>query len=219
MKPTQWRTPGPVTTGWMKQFRYFVKMYERIKDVSGDVVECGLGKGGTFSMLAYLVGSEELPQKRLLWGFDSFEGWPEPTEWDRSPRNPQKGEWKVSEEEVRKLLEDSEIFKVFPGLRMEIIPGFFAESLPRFPQERTIAFLHLDCDLYPSYRDALAHLFPRVAEGGIVLFDEYREFSKTYGGAEKWPGATRAIDDFFSSLLYIIEYCAETKKYYVIKHL
>lgn len=217
MRPTQWTTPEAVTVGWMRQFRYFIKMYEYIRWVPGDVVECGLGRGGTFSMLACLIGSEESSLGRLLWGFDSFEGWPEPTEWDRSPRNPQRGEWKVPEGEVRKLLEDSEIFKAFPKLEVEIVPGFFADSLPLFPQDRSIAFLHLDCDLYISYRDALANLFPRVAEGGIVLFDEYKEFSRTYGGAEKWPGATKAIDDYFAGTPYRIQYYPETKKYYVIK--
>lgn len=218
--PPQWSMPYAVTVGWMRQFRYFVRMFEKIKNVKGDVVECGLGQGSTFAMLAYLTGGEPHQRPRILWGFDSFEGWPEPATYDQSPRNPQKGDWKVEEEEVRKRLEDSKIFQEFPELEIRIVRGFFSETLPYFP-DRPIAFLHADVDLYPSYRDVLTYLFPKVAEGGLVLFDEYREFPQSapyHGAIEKWPGATKAIDDYFSSLPYQVQYYGETKKYYIVKH-
>ena len=92
-EPTQWTTEHPVPVGWMKQFRYFLTLFEKISNLSGDVVECGIGEGNTFSMFAYLVGSEG--SKRMLWGFDSFEGFPEPDPKDASPRDPKKGEWKI----------------------------------------------------------------------------------------------------------------------------
>lgn len=223
----QWTTKGfVVPISWMKQFRYFTKMYEQIKDVEGDVVECGLGEGSTFSMLAYLVGSENIHRiswdrlSRTLWGFDSFEGWPEPTTYDASPRNPQKGEWKVPEEVIFERLEKSNIIKEFPWLEIEIIKGFFSETLPYFP-DRKIAFLHIDADLYPGYFAALLSLFPKVSNGGIVLFDEYKEFpnSPEYGNGsiEKWPGCTKAVDEYFKNLPHRIQYWPETKKYYVVK--
>lgn len=96
--PTQWQTASPVLVGWMRQFRYFIFLYDDLirRDIMGDIVECGLGEGNTFAMLAYLMGSENRQLPRTLWGFDSFEGWPEPDASDTSPRNPQKGEWKVT---------------------------------------------------------------------------------------------------------------------------
>ena len=51
-----------------------------------------------------------------------------------------------------------------------------------------IALLHLDVDLYQSYKDCLTHLFPKVASGGVILFDE-RE-------SETYPGGKKAIDEF-----------------------
>jgi hypothetical protein len=195
-------------------------MFEMIRSISGDVVECGLGEGNTFAMLAYLIGSEGLEPPRTLWGYDSFEGWPKPSVYDASPRNPQKGEWRVSEEIIQRRLKESLITEKFPDLNIRIVKGFFRKTLPEFP-DRTIAFLHIDADLYEGYYDALSYLFPKVTEGGIVLFDEYREFPNrleyNYGKIEKWPGATKAIDDYFSSFPYQIQYYQETKKYYVIK--
>ncbi len=228
--PTQWATPVPPKVGWMRQFRYFIKRYESIRYVAGDVVECGLGEGNTFLMLAYLVGSEwpdsqirALP--RVLWGFDSFEGWPDPTKDDQSPRNPQKGEWRVSQEMILERLAASSIPQEFPDVMIRIVPGFFASTLQDFP-ERPIAFLHIDCDLYTGYRDVLTALFPKVAKGGVVLFDEYKEFPPLpeydYGRIEKWPGATKAIDEYFADSpyairSYLINHWPGSRKYFVIK--
>ena len=217
--PTTWATNSPVPVGWMREFRYFLKLYYLYKGTTGDIVECGLGEGNTFAMLAYLIGSET-SQKRTLWGFDSFEGWPEPTPWDASPRNPQKGEWRINEEMVQKRFEDSGIYKEFPGLDIRITKGFFNQTLPHFPA-RQIAFLHIDADLYPGYRDALTNLFPKVAIGGIVAFDEYKRFPNRseygYGTIEKWPGCTKAVDEYFANRPEQLHYDEETGKYYVVK--
>jgi len=203
----------------MRQFRYFTRLYDRIHRVDGDVVECGLGEGNTFSMLAYLVGGEERQHARALWGFDSFQGWPEPDPADASPRNPQKGEWKVSEEMIERRFEESGIYKEFPKLDVHVIKGFLSETLPDFPA-RPIAFLHIDVDLYSGYRDALRYLFPKVARGGLVLFDEYKEFHREdplYGDKEKWPGCTKAVDEYFKGRQEKLNRCPETKKYYAVK--
>ncbi|MEK9182887.1 MAG: TylF/MycF/NovP-related O-methyltransferase [Patescibacteria group bacterium] len=218
--PTQWATNSPVPVGWMCQFRYFLKLYNMIKGVRGDFVECGLGEGNTFAMLAYFIGSEDNQLSRTLWGFDSFEGWPEPAASDASPRNPQKGEWKVNEGMIRQRFEESGIYKGFPDLDVRITKGFFNVTLPYFPA-RQIAFLHIDADLYPGYHDALINLFPNVSVGGIVAFDEYKEFPNKpeYGNGqiEKWPGCTKAVDEYFEGRPEKIQYDPETKKYFVMK--
>lgn len=212
--PTQWATVNPVPVGWMRQFRYMAELYDKIRDIPGDVVECGLGEGNTFAMLAYLAGSENAGRK--LWGFDSFEGWPEPTEFDKSPRDPHKGEWKVSEEMVKRRLEESGLIREYPRLKIEITKGFLGETL-QFPGTVQIALLHLDVDLYAGYRDGLEYLFPKVVVGGLVLFDEYKEFPPDYNGIEKWPGCTKAVDDYFRGCPERIQYDAEAKKYWLQK--
>jgi len=217
--PTPWGNQAVVTAGWMRQFEYLLKLYDKIIEVSGDIVECGIGMGGTFSMLAYLIGRENRSPKRILRGFDSFEGWPEPDVSDRSWRQPQKGEWKVPQEYVETVLEKSEIREAFPDVQIEFIPGFLGDTLPLEKKKGyAIAFLHLDVDLYPSYRDGLTYLFPLVSPGGIVCFDEYKEFSsKEYPEEEKWPGATKAIDEYLSPRGYTPTYNPLVKKYFIVK--
>ena len=219
-EPTQWTTEHPVPVGWMKQFRYFLSLFNKISNIQGDIVELGIGEGNTFTMLAYMVGSEETSFKRRLLGFDSFEGFPEPDVKDVSPREPQKGEWKISEDMVHKRLEKSGILKTYPSLDFKITKGFLNEILPKFPESQ-IAFLHIDVDLYSGYRDALFHLFPKVASGGVILFDEYKDFpvEPLYGNGsiDKWPGCTQAVDEYFKDRPEKIQYYPEMKKYYVIK--
>lgn len=71
-----------------------------------------------------------------------------------------------------------------------ISPSFGVRWPSPFPayDGGAIALLHLDVDLYESYKTALDWLWPFVSPGGIVTFDEYR--------SEAFPGATRAIDEF-----------------------
>ncbi len=67
--------------------------------------------------------------------------------------------------------------------------GFFATTLPQYAKHR-FCFIHLDCDIYQSYRDTLAFFYPRITSGGIILFDEYND--------PPWPGCNRAVDEFLS---------------------
>jgi hypothetical protein len=204
--------------GFMNQFTYFEFLFDQIKDIPGVVVECGTGVGGSLSMLVNLASRRNVIVKVI--GFDSFEGWPEPDPVDISPRNPQKGEWKFTETELREVIVKWNLPKYAPDIEVEIIGGFLGETLPKFP-EKQIVFLHLDLDLYEGYRDALRYLYPMVVSGGIIAFDEYKEFPKgaEYGEGtiEKWPGCTKAVDEFFRGMGYTIKYYPPTKKYYIVK--
>src|SRR3989344_5450284 len=78
--------------GAVTKFLYFKRMLGSVSGVDGDVVECGVGKGVSTQILVLLLNNEN--KGRKFWGFDSFEGFPEPTKEDASYRNPKKGEWK-----------------------------------------------------------------------------------------------------------------------------
>ncbi len=190
---------------------YLERMYERIEKVKGDVVECGVGKIGTFKILASLVEKEGA--HRTLWGFDSFEGFPEPSPEDASLRNPKKGEWKSLEaEDVPKFLAISHIDESFIAQRVKVVKGFFQDSLPK-NTIGPIALLHLDVDLYDSYKTCLHYLFPKVSQGGVVLFDEYMNLNEQ----ERFPGAKKAIDEYFESSGYKLQRDKLSGKYFLVK--
>lgn len=220
--PSNWDSGDPVKTGWLDQYEYFREIFQKISSISGAVIECGLGLGDSFIMLANHIGRENAEAPRELFGFDSFEGWPAPTSYDESPRNPQKGEWAYPQEDFEARVTEAGIYKRFPNLKVVITPGFLADSLPS-SKAPEIALLHIDVDLYEGYRDALQYLFPHVAPGGVVMFDEYRYFSTRPGyivggkQIEKWPGCTKAVDDYFADRPEKPTYHDATRKFYVVK--
>ncbi|MEX1112768.1 MAG: TylF/MycF/NovP-related O-methyltransferase [Candidatus Andersenbacteria bacterium] len=200
-------------------YDYFSQRYAAIADVPGAVVECGLGLGVSFVMLGHLVGKEG--KGRTLYGCDSFEGWPQPSETDsQSPRKPKRGEWAVPEEHFLERLKHSMLQEKYPELKIELVRGFYDQSLPDFPDE-PIAFLHADCDLEPSYKAVLENLWPKVSVGGVVLFDEYLEFPQReeygFGTISKWPGAYKAISEFFAGRPEKVQHDPLVDKYFVVK--
>ncbi len=192
---------------FMSYFEYFLFLYSFINGKKGDFVECGIGKGRTFLILSYLARKES----RNLMGFDSFRGFPQPSDEDSSSRTPQKGEWSgISPHDIKILLLNNGIGKTFVEENIRFYEGYFQETLPSYDGE--IAFLHLDVDLYDSYKICLESLYDRVVPGGVICFDEYSEVK------ERFPGAEKAIDEFFAKRPETrIEYYKPFNKFFAIK--
>lgn len=164
--------------------------------VEGDIVECGVWRGGS-AMLAAMTLAERGDVDRRVWLYDTFEGMPAPgpmdaigaegedphAEWasrDAGDHN----EWCHSPlEEVQANMRATG----FPLERIEFVAGKVEETIPATSPER-IAVLRLDTDWYESTRHELAHLYPRLAPGGVLLIDDYGH----------WDGARRAVDEFLA---------------------
>jgi O-methyltransferase len=136
--------------------------------IPGDVVECGVWRGGAAILAKYVLDS--LAADRNVWLCDSFEGLPAPTMqqdhgYDFTPTNDYLG---VSKETVEahfrrfSLLDD----------RVRFVKGFFKDSLPGVAINQ-IAVLRLDGDLYESTIQCLDNLYHKVVAGGYVIIDDY----------------------------------------------
>ena len=194
-------------TYWNNHFKHLSE-----NNLEGDIVECGVGNGQTLSYILFnLIYNEKHNNKKYI-GFDSFEGFPEPSDQDNSPRNPKKGDWDHSNEEfVINNLNDLG-FKENHYKKIKFIKGFYERT---FQQEKDnitkISLLHIDCDLYSSTRISLETWFDKVEKNGIIVFDEY------LNTATDFPGAMKAIDDFLGEYKNQIKICPYTKQYYFIK--
>ncbi len=69
--------------------------------------------------------------------------------------------------------------------------GFIPETFMGLQVER-ICWAHVDVDIYQSVRDCISYIYPRLAAGGFLLFDDY--------GFPSCPGARRAVDEAFLDL-------------------
>lgn len=62
--------------GQIPKLMYWRDQLEKVKDVEGDIVECGVSIG--HGALCFLLLSEFIGVERTYYGFDSFEGFPVP---------------------------------------------------------------------------------------------------------------------------------------------
>ena len=188
---------------------YFQKTMSSVDHIDGCFLEAGFGHGQSARTIVDLMNKNEI-KKRNIWLCDSFEGFPEPTIHDESPRNPKKGEWKVSPYpafQIKKSI-DTEV---------KVIKGYFEDTIPSKYTGGQIAILHLDCDLYNSYKVCLEGLYDKVQPGGLILFDEYRSPVQL----RNYPGASIAIDEFFKNRQINAEICmaewTKVQKFYMLK--
>jgi hypothetical protein len=164
-----------------------IELLERTANLNGDIAECGVWRGRT--LIAMGLYLQQHGATTRIWGFDSFHGFDASIERDVKLGGAETHEKKVggfsntSYDLVQRKL------NAFRLNNVRVEPGWFQVSLPRC-QDRTFRFVHLDCDIYESYRTCLAFFYPRVSPGGIILFDEYND--------PAWPGANQAVDEFFA---------------------
>jgi O-methyltransferase len=177
------------------------RLAQRIEDerISGDVVECGVYKGGTAAILARSATRSPLP--RTVWLFDTFQGMPPATTADGPEAPSWVGSLSSSPARVQRLLR-----RTGADLsRVRIIPGLFQDTFPslRIPQ---IALLNIDADWYESIKLCLETFYNAVVPRGFISIDDY--------GA--WPGCRRAVDEFFQShsLSYPLQPVDETARWF-----
>ena len=195
---------------WLRRFMHFVDLLRQIREIDGDIVECGVGPGR--ALFEFSVISAALDRPRRIYGFDTFEGLPDPAREDGAANARRGGIWRYSREHVRDALKLAGLDEGFVSSAITLVQGDFARTLPRYRERADrngIAFLHIDADLYASYRTALECLYEDVVPGGIIAFDEYMD--------DAWPGATRAVDEFFANLPERVVKSPTSHQWYVVK--
>ncbi|MGW6359819.1 TylF/MycF/NovP-related O-methyltransferase [Streptomyces sp. NPDC055092] len=161
-------------------------------DIPGDIVECGVWRGGSMQACAKALLSQG-DTERGLYLFDTYEGMTPPTEEDL------RRDGKSAEELLAAQGKDRPIWAVatlddvksgfrdvpYPENRLHFVQGKVEDTVPRQAPEQ-IAILRLDTDWYASTKHELEHLYDRLVPGGILLIDDYGY----------WQGSRQAVDEF-----------------------
>lgn len=162
-----------------REIQVILRELTRTQDVPGDVVEFGCYVGTTSVHLAQALKGTD----KQLWLYDSFAGLPEKRVEDESPAGEQfrAGELLATKKELIRNLKQANV-------PMPIITkGWFSDLTTQdVPDE--ISFAYLDGDYYDSILDPLKLIWPRLAEGAIVVIDDYAN--------EALPGAAKAVDEW-----------------------
>jgi len=161
--------------------------------IEGDVVECGVWRGGSMQAAARTLISLD-DTDRDLYLFDTYEGMPPPSDRDvRHDGRPAQALLAASPRQGSKVWAVATLGDVregfarvpYPAEQVHFIKGRVEDTIPDGAPER-ISILRLDTDWYESTRHELEHLYPRLSPGGVLLLDDYGY----------WKGARKATDEF-----------------------
>lgn len=163
-----------------------LQIAEQVLHVDGCIVECGVWKGGMVAGIADILGP-----LRNYYLFDSFQGLPDATNVDGeaaiSWQNNKNSESYYNNCSASKQWA-IEAMNITGEKKVNLVEGWFTETLPHFKNDEKIALLRLDGDWYESTMTCLDNLFDRVANNGIIIIDDYYT----------WDGCSRAVHDFLS---------------------
>ncbi|MGE5638521.1 MAG: TylF/MycF/NovP-related O-methyltransferase [Clostridia bacterium] len=162
--------------------------------IAGDIVECGVWRGGSMMLVAHAL-QHFGDSSRELYLYDTFAGMTEPEDVDIDmDGNPMKPFWEQARRDGKVIGFGGVLDEVMSNLRGTGYPeaqtffveGDVLETIPAYLPER-IALLRLDTDWYKSTFHELTHLYDLLVPNGVLIVDDY--------GWNK--GSRKATDDFF----------------------
>ncbi len=147
----------------------------------GDLLEIGSWRGGSGAVLAAAMQRDA---GRRLFLADTFAGVVKASSRDTYYKGGEHAN--TSPELVRSLLDGMGLDNV------ELLVGTFPDETGHAVEECLFALCHIDVDVYQSARDAFLWVWPRLVEGGVVVFDDYGFY-----GCE---GVTACVEEVASEL-------------------
>lgn len=163
----------------------------KINNIEGDIVECGVWKGGNiYGIVEYLY---ENNIERRVWLYDTFGGMTPVTKEDIDFNGNSGKIWEnqcfCSLEDVQNLLKSSKynqnLIKYVKGDICQTLN--FNENIPN-----KISLLRLDTDWYLSTKKELEVLYPHLVKDGILIVDDYGH----------WNGSRKAFDEYFGQISF-----------------
>jgi hypothetical protein len=171
--------------------------YVVANDIAGDLVECGVWRGGsamTMALQLRALGVED----RQLWLYDTFDGMTAPTAVDVDTHSGRSADqvlstttkvagynaWCIASlDDVRANM----VSTGYPIQNVHFKAGDVAVTLRDDPPHQ-VSLLRLDTDWYESTKVELEVLFPALVPGGVCIIDDYGD----------WEGARGAVDGYFA---------------------
>ncbi|HET7434485.1 MAG TPA: TylF/MycF/NovP-related O-methyltransferase [Thermoanaerobaculia bacterium] len=177
--------------------------------LDGDLAECGVWEGATLVPTALYLRQHRIGKR--IHGFDSFVGFDASIAKDLElggAEDPTKRVGGFSNTSL--ALVQSKLRRFGVQDVVTLYDGFFKETLPR-AADQTFCFVHLDCDIYESYKTTLEFFYPRMVRGGVILLDEYDD--------PPWPGCNLAVDEFLAGKPETLRVARSHNqlKYYLVK--
>jgi len=164
--------------------------------IEGDLVECGVWKGGSSMLMALMLKKYGIRDKKIYL-YDTFEGMSEPSSIDKTIKGVSASTLldKEKKEKENFVLCHSPIEEVkntlfstgYPQENLIFVKGKVEDTLLEHVPGR-ISVLRLDTDWYESTKIELQILYPLLSEKGVLIIDDFGH----------WEGAKKAVMEYFS---------------------
>lgn len=180
-------------------------LFEKIKNIQGSIIECGVYNGNGVFSWAHLSSIIEPVGGffREIYGFDTFEGFPSVHSKDKKKIKWKSGDLKSGSnfDEINNAIKlfDKNRF-LSQKSKIKLIRGDFNKTGEKFIKKNPhllISLLFLDFDIYEPTKKALEIFLPRMSKGSIIVFDQINH--------EMWPGETIALLEKMNIKKYKIE--------------
>ncbi len=177
-------------------------------------MECGVWMGGNLILMRKFA-NQFFPEK-IVFGYDTFDGMPAPTDDDVDFRGNKAAEVMRSSpktEVIANIHAIAGINTVTKNLtecsateKTKLIQGPVEQTLlveANLPE--SIAILRLDTDWYESTKVELEVLYPRLVSGGVLIIDDYGHYM----------GAKKAVDEYLKTDDIWLQYIDHTCRIYI----
>lgn len=170
--------------------------------VKGELVECGVWKGGCVMVMA--MSQMQCDTNRNIYLYDTFEGMTEPKS-DKDEQEVKQTYNKILTGEYKRgydnwhgenkwafcpldAVKENVSLTKYPEEKIFYVKGDVLETLDGEIIPESISILRLDTDWYNSTKKELEVLFPKVSIGGFIVIDDYMWYR----------GARTATDEFLN---------------------
>lgn len=189
-------------------------LYNQVKDVPGDIVECGVFKGSGILTWLKLKKIFTPNSFRKIIGFDFFDTnslLNSLSGNDRLRMSELFGERHYQHDEAaEQLLRDKIATAGFASSDYELVKGDICKTAPEFAQQRPglrISLLYIDVDIEEPTYEILKAFWEKIAVG-IVAFDEYavHQWSESDGADRFFKDKNiqiKATNDYFCPISYV----------------
>lgn len=149
----------------------------QVRQLQGDVLEVGVWRGGTAVVLGKAM--QHFGAEGKLFLADTFAGVVKAGQRDTAYKGGEHADTSV--EAVTALLTGQGI------ANSELLKGIFPDETASPLESIHVKLCHIDVDVYQSARDVFEWVWPRLAAGGVVVFDDY--------GFMRCEGVTRLVNE------------------------
>lgn len=149
--------------------------------IEGEVAEVGVWRGSVG-----IIFGETLKEKPIHL-FDTFDGIPYSNEFDNLHKPGDFGKSDINPLNYTSFNEVVDTLSIYKNIKIH--KGIFPKETSHNIENSKFSIVHLDVDVYQSYKDALEFFYTRMNNGGIIMLDDYLQPS--------CAGATKAINEFW----------------------